>query len=525
MAKAILDREAELGRRLPVLRTEMGLGASGIPHLGSLSDAVRAHAVRLALQDLSGREAEMIAYADDMDGLRSVPAGLPGELADWIGHPVCRIPDPWRCHDSFGEHVEALLLEAMDACGLEYRFIPAHRAYKEGLLVEQIRAILSRADEVGRIVADTTGSGKYLEALPYFAVCEECGRIYTTRAYAFDPKTDRVAYRCEGAEIKGRRLEGCGHEGEADIRTDDGKLAWVAGEFAARWAALKICFEAYGKDIEVSVWSNDRICREILGFEPPYHVRYELFLDKHGRKLSKSRGNVLTPQLWLKYGPPQSLMLLMLKRFVGTRKVDISDVPKYVDELDRLEQIYFGLKDVEDEFEKAKLRGLYEYAWNLRPPKEPMGVYVPYNLLAYLASVAPEGSEEEYVLSCLRAYGYLAKGQPAPERLIQKVRYAIRWARDFGVQAVEREAVRMEFSEAERKAVLALADFLSVERPGEEVQNAIFEIARAHGIRPADFFRLLYQILLGMPRGPRLGPYVARVGCLKVAELLRKAVA
>ena len=131
MAKAILDREDELGRRLPVLRTEMGLGASGIPHLGSLSDAVRAHAVRLALQDLSGREAEMIAYADDMDGLRSVPAGLPGELADWIGHPVCRIPDPWRCHDSFGEHVEALLLEAMDACGLEYRFIPAHRAYKE----------------------------------------------------------------------------------------------------------------------------------------------------------------------------------------------------------------------------------------------------------------------------------------------------------------------------------------------------------------------------------------------------------
>ncbi len=523
LAKDILDREAALGRELPVLRTEMGFGASGIPHIGSFSDAARAYAVKLALEGLSGRRAEMVAYADDMDGLRAVPLGVPGELEKWLAHPVCRIPDPWRCHESFAEHVEALLIEAMDACELEYRFIPAREAYGRGLLVEQIEAILTHAPQVGRIVADTTGSEKYLEALPYFAICEECGRIYTTRAYAFDPKTGRVAYRCEGADVKGRWLEGCGHEGEASIRRDEGKLAWVAGEFAARWAALQVCFEAYGKDIEASVRSNDRICREVLGFEPPYHVRYELFLDKSGRKMSKSKGNVLTPQLWLKYGPPQSLMLLMLKRFVGARRVDITDVPRYTDELDRLEQVYFGLLEVEDELERAKLRGLYEYVWLLRPPREPTGVYVPYNLLAYLASVAPEGSEEEYVLSCLRAYGLLRKGQPVPERLLQKVRYAIRWARDFGVQAVEREAVRVEMSEAERKAVLALADFLSAERPGEEVQNAIFEIARAHGLKPPGFFRLLYTILLGMPRGPRLGPYIARVGCGRVAEVLRRA--
>ena len=188
------------------------------------------------------------------------------------------------------------------------------------------------------------------------------------------------------------------------------------------------------------------------------------------------------------------------------------------------QQIYCGLREVEDEFERAKLRGLYAYVWNLRPPKEPTGVYVPYNLLAYLASVAPEGSEEEYVLSCLRAYGYLRKGQPAPERLAQKIRYAIRWAKDFGIQVVEREIERVEMTETEREAVLALADFLREERQGQEVQNAIFEIARSHGLKPADFFKLLYRILLGMPRGPRLGPYIARVGCRKVAELLKTAV-
>jgi len=381
VAKEVVEREEELGRRLDVLRTEMGIGASGLPHIGSFSDAARAHAVKLALEDM-GYKSEMIAYADDMDGLRSVPLGLPGELERYIGQPVCRIPDPWRCHESFGEHVEHLLLDAMDACGLEYRFIPGHEAYRRGLLVEQIEAILANAGRIGQIVADTTGSEKYLEALPYFAICENCGRIYTTRAYAFDPRTNRVFYRCEGAEIKGRWLGGCGNEGEVDYRRDNGKLAWVGGEFAARWAALKICFEAYGKDIEASVRANDRICREILGFEPPYHVRYELFLDKSGRKISKSVGNVLTPQLWLRYGPPQSLLLLMLKRFVGTRRIGISDIPRYVDELDHLEQVYFGLKEVGDEMDRAKLRGLYEYVWHLRPPEEPMGIYVPYGLLA-----------------------------------------------------------------------------------------------------------------------------------------------
>ena len=522
VAKEIIEREERLGRKLDVLRAEMGIGASGIPHLGSFSDAARAHAVKLALEDLSGRRAEMIAFADDMDGLRSVPLGMPRELKEWIGHPVCRIPDPWSCHESFADHVEHMLMEAMDACGLEYTFVSGHEAYRRGLLAPQIRTILTRAEQVGRIVSEVTGSEKYLEALPYFAICEECGRIYTTRAYAFDPRTDRVAYRCEGAEIKGRWLEGCGHEGEASIRRDDGKLAWVAGEFAARWAALKISFEAYGKDIEASVISNDRICREVLGFEPPYHVRYELFLDKSGRKMSKSVGNILTPQLWLKYGPPQSLLLLMLKRFVGARKVDITDVPRYTDELDKLEQVYFGLIEVRDEFERAKLRGLYEYVWHLRPPKRPMGVYVPYNLLAYLALIAPRGSEEEYIISSLRAYGLLSKGQPVPDRLLEKIRYAIRWSRDFGAQLVEKEE-RVELSGAEKEAVLELADFLSTERAGEEVQNAIFEIARTHGLKPADFFRLLYTILLGMPRGPRLGPYIARVGCRRVAEALRKA--
>ena len=517
VAWEVVQREERLGRKVDVYRTEMGIGASGIPHLGSLGDAVRAHAVKLALEDM-GYKAEMIAYSDDMDGLRRVPAGLPEWLEEHLGKPVSHIPDPWKCHESYGEHMGSLLLEAMDACGLEYKFMSAKDVYRRGVLREQIERILANASVVGGIVRDVTGSEKYLHALPYFAICENCGRIYTTTVYEFLPDERKVLYRCEGMEVKGRWLEGCGHEGEADYTRGEGKLSWVAGEFAARWAALRINFEAYGKDIADSVRTNDRICLEVLGYHPPYHVRYEMFLDKSGRKISKSRGNVLTPQLWLRYGPPQTLLLLMLKRFVGTRRLDIMDVPRYVDELDALEDVYFGRRRVGDEMEAAKLRGLYEYVWNLNPPKEP-GIHVPYNLLTYLIKAAPKGKEFEFVIEKLRAYGYL-KGEEVPERLKERIQYAMNWVRDFA----EISEAKVELNQKEREAIKELIQFLKEERTADEVQTAIFQIARKHEIKPGSFFRKLYQILLGMPHGPRLGPYMVAMGLENVAHALSRAV-
>ena len=188
----------------------------------------------------------------------------------------------------------------------------------KALLLNEIRTILANAKKVGEIVKEEVGQERYTEVLPYFPICENCGRIYTTKAHKFEPKTDKVLYKCEGLEIRGKLIEGCGHQGEADITKGEGKLTWKS-EFAARWKALDIRFEAYGKDIADSVRINDRICREVLCFEPPSHAKYEMFLDKGGKKISKSAGNVFTPQVWFQYGSPQSLLLLMLKRFVGTR--------------------------------------------------------------------------------------------------------------------------------------------------------------------------------------------------------------
>ncbi len=520
MAAKIIEREKKLGRNLNLLRTEMGVGASGFPHIGSFADGARAYAVTLALREM-GYNSELIAFADDKDGLRKVPAGLPKWLEKYLGYPVTDIPDPYKCHGSFGEHMSSLLCEAFDKAGIEYKFMSGAEVYRRGLLVKEIEKILANAKKVGEIIREEVGQEKYTEVLPYFAVCENCGRIYTTRVYDFLPKENKVLYVCEGMEVKGRWLEGCGYRGEANYAKGEGKLSWK-GEFAARWKALDIRFEAYGKDIADSVKVNDRICREILHHEPPLHAKYEMFLDKSGRKISKSAGNVFTPQVWFRYGSPQSLLLLTLKRFVGTRKLDVTDIPLYMDELDRLEDIYFGRIKVEDEMEKAKLKGLYMYCWLMKPPEKPR-IHVPYNLLVYLVKVAPKGREYEFVLEKLKQYRYLKGDAEKSEDLKRRIEYALNWVRDFGEEIRE---VKIKLKENERKAIKRFIEFLGSEdaSTAEKIQNAVFQIARENNVHYVELFKTIYMILLGAPRGPRLGPYIIAMGRRNVIEALERAL-
>ena len=518
VAARIIERERKLGRSLDMIRTEMGVGASGFPHIGSFADGARAYAVTSAIRE-QGYNSELIAFSDDKDGLRKVPAGLPKWLEKYLGYPVTDIPDPFKCHESFGHHMSALLREAYDKCGIEYRFMSAKEVYERGMLNREIEEILANAKKVGEIVKEEVGQEKYLEVLPYFAVCENCGRIYTTRAYEFLPKERKVLYVCEGMEVKGKWLEGCGHRGEADYTKGEGKLSWK-GEFAARWKALDIRFEAYGKDIADSVRVNDRICQEILGFPPPMHARYEMFLDKSGRKISKSTGNVFTPQVWLRYGSPQSLLLLTLKRFVGTRTLDVTDIPQYMMEFDELEDIYFGRKKIADEKEKAKLTGLYKYCWHLKPPKKP-SIHVPYNLLVYLAKIAPKGKEKEFIIEKLRDYRYLGRNEEPTEDLLKRIEYAQNWATDYEKE-IKETTVRL--SEKEKKAINELIEFLKTEDSAEKIQNAIFQIARKHEIKPSNFFKVLYLILLGTQKGPRLGPYMVAMGRENVIQALKRAL-
>ena len=355
LAFELLEREKKIGRSTELLRVESGLGASGIRHIGSLGDAVRAYGVKLALENF-GYKSELVAYSDDLDGLRKIPEGFPDSLKEHLAKPVSLIPDPFDCHDSYGMHMSSLLLDGLDKLEIKYEFRRALDTYKKGLLKEQIHVILVNSTKIGQKISELVGQEKFQKFLPYFPVCSNCDRLYTAEAYEYLESEKKVKYNCKDADIAGQKIKGCGHQGEADIAKDLGKLAWKV-EFAARWHAFDVRFEAYGKDIMDSVKINDWVSDEILKFPHPHHVKYEMFLDKSGKKISKSLGNVMTSQKWLKYGMPKSILLLLYKRITGARELGFDDVPSLMNECDELEKIFFGKIKVENEAKLVKSKG------------------------------------------------------------------------------------------------------------------------------------------------------------------------
>jgi len=509
LAYELVEREKDLGRNLSMIKVESGLGASGIPHIGSLGDAVRAYGVKLALENL-GYKSELIAYSDDMDGLRKIPEGFPDWLKEHIAKPVSFIPDPFGCHDSYGLHMSSLLLDGLDKLGIKYKFQRGVDTYKNGLLKDQIHTILTNSKKIGEKITELVGQEKYQEALPYFPVCSNCGRLYTAEAYEYLPDERKIKYRCHETTIGSKILAGCGHDGIADITKDLGKLAWKV-EFAARWQAFDVRFEAYGKDIMDSVKVNDWVADEILKFPHPHHVKYEMFLDKGGKKISKSLGNVVTSQAWLKYGTPKSILLLLYKRITGTREVGFEDIPALMDEYNELENIYFGKIKLDNETKTIRTKGLYEYVNLLDTPKNP-GPYVNYRLLVQLCTIFRE-NRSQHVIKKLIEYGTIKESSSEMDRLIS---LAGNYADDFDKPS----KVEIQLDETTKKAIKNLVDALTADDEPSDLQNSIYQIAKNVGLQPKDFFKTLYQIILASDRGPKIGPFIIDIGRKKIAHTL-----
>jgi lysyl-tRNA synthetase class 1 len=522
VADTLIKRERKLGRSIDLIRVESGLGASGIPHIGSMADAVRAYGIALALQNF-GFKSELIAYSDDMDGLRKIPQGLPFWLQDHLAKPVSSIPDPFgSCHSSYGIHMSSLLLEGLDKAGIKYRFQSGREAYKQGILVKQIDTILKNSTKLGQKIAEFVGQDKYTEVIPYFPVCQNCGRLYTAVAQQYLPEQKRVAYICQDTTIGKIPTRGCGNKGEADITKGEGKLAWKV-EFAARWQALDIRFEAYGKDIMDSVRVNDWISDEVLSYHHPLHVRYEMFLDKSRKKISKSAGNVLTPQMWLRYGTPESILLLLFKRITGTRHVGLDDVPALMDEYDHYEDVYFG-KIKEDNLAKVtKIKGVYEYINKLNPPREP-GPHVPYQFIVQQASIFPPNSDrDEKVFNRLLKYGLVKE---KTDSIMRKVRLASNWADD---NMAKDQKFQVLLSDSHLQAVKELIETINqfsglsdTADNAKNLQSKVFDIARANDIDTKEFFTLLYRMFVNADRGPRMGNYLLDLGIDRARSILER---
>jgi lysyl-tRNA synthetase, class I len=521
VASLVLARERSLGRSLDFIKVESGIGASGIPHIGSLGDAVRANGIAMSLKSM-GYKSKLIAYSDDMDGLRKIPAGLPEWLNKYIAKPVSRIPDPFGdCHGSYGSHMSGLLLEALNSLGVDYEFRSASDVYEKGILSAQIHEILSNNSILGPKIAELVGQEKYKEALPFFPVCDSCGRLYVAKAENYLSEERKVSYICERTRLGNTELTGCGYSGEVSINSGKGKLAWKV-EFAARWNALDIRFEAYGKDIMDSVRVNDWVSNSILGYPHPLHVKYEMFLDKGGKKISKSAGNVFTPQKWLRYGTPESLLLLLFKRISGTRQVSVEDIPLLIDEYDSFEDVFFG-KTKLDNYEKlSRMKGIYEYVNHLNPPKSPPE-HVPYRIIAQQASLFSGKDRVKKIYERLVKYRMVTLESP---ELVEKIQLACNWADDY---LVSDEIFEIPLARDEKIAIMDLVKELesySGRDPSPELQtdlqNMIYITARRNKLDPRKFFKLMYRLLINSESGPKLGNYIVDLGVERVRGILIK---
>ncbi|MBI2076277.1 MAG: lysine--tRNA ligase [Candidatus Aenigmarchaeota archaeon] len=516
-AKEVAER---FGGRTKKLRTEMGLGASGIPHVGSLGDGVRSYVVSIALKGL-GEKSEFIAFSDDRDGLRKIPAGMPDSLEKDVGKPVSMIDDPFGCHKSYAYHISSLLIRAFRMVDVKFRLKRANEEYAKGTLDKEITEILSKWQQAGEIIKRVTGQDKYLTQLPFLPICKNCGRIYTTRAYKF--VDGKILYKCD-LEFVGKNsstgkeivIKGCGIESEAGIR--DGKLVWKV-EFAARWRALKINYEAYGKDILDSVRCNDAICKEILNYEPPLHSFYEMFTERNGKKISKSAGNIFTPERWLRYASPASLRLLFLKRLGTSRVVDPDAIPAYMDEVDELARVYSGKVKVGNEKELEHMKRLHEYV-NFLKPKEPTAM-VQYGMLTTLFRIA---KNKKIIVDMLKRTGHMPKevGKNDETEIKKRIKYAENWVRD----TIPEEKIEYALSESQKRSLVQLAaELKSKTFTEEELSSRLFEIAKENNLQPREFFEAAYVVLLNNRLGPRLAQFIIALGQKKVAKMLDRLTA
>jgi lysyl-tRNA synthetase class 1 len=537
VAFTIIEREKKLGRPCEIINVESGLGASGIPHIGSMGDAVRAFGISLALKNM-GYKSELIAFSDDFDGLRKVPYGLPQWLNEYLCKPVSTIPDPFgKCHRSYGAHMSSLLLEGLDRVGLNYKFKSGTEVYKSGILSDQIHKILINSKIIGDEISKSTGQQKYIKFLPFFPICQQCGRLYVASAtdYFADDKT--IAYSCIGNTIGKKRIDGCGHQGEIKINSGDGKLAWKV-EFAARWQAFDIRFEAFGKDIMDSVRINDWVASEILGFHHPLHIKYEMFLDKGGKKISKSAGNVLTPQMWFQYGTPESLLLLLYKRISGTRHVGIDDIPILMDEYDLYEDIYFNKIKEKNINKSKKIKGIYEYVNNLNPSKV-LPIHIPYRILIQQSELFMNqkvNNPIEKIYERLKKYGFIRE---ETTEITKKIRLSMEWAKEFKENDIQdKSKITLHLEDKQKKAIDEIliqlkiiakdqensAILINPEEQSQEIQTLIFSKSKENHIEPKDFFKLFYKILINTERGPKLGNYIVDLGIKNVINKIEKEI-
>jgi len=500
---------------------------SGVPHVGHANEIIRGYYVAEVLRE-RGHEVRQVFVSDDRDGLRKLPRLLAD--ADWnlvelgdvdagalgrnLGVPYTDVPDPFGdCHASYGDHFTALLAESAEMAGVPLEVLSISDHYEDGSFDGVVREVLAERDRAREVLAEFQ-DGVDEHYVPFMARCSECGRL-TTAITAVDLEAGTVEYECAGMEAGGQHIDGCGHHGTATFR--EGKLPWRF-EWPAGWKVLGVDFEPFGKDHAEGSWpSGERIAREVFEIEPPVPMTYEWF-TLNGEALSSSSGNVVTIPELLELVEPEVLRYFFAKPPGKQRDLDLSRIDLLVDEFDRFEGVYFGEVEAEERERRFAER---VYPFVVEDVREER-VRFPYTFAAVLGMTDDADLREAMALR----EGHVNEETPgwAVEAAMERVERAHRWAErmdneyNYRLQ-VERPDVDVE---PELAAALAeLADLVVELDDGEVLQGEIYETAKRHDVETGELFSAGYELFLGQPRGPRLGPFLAALDEEFVTRRLR----
>ncbi len=499
-AAKVADRLVQ--SRKPEALFETGYGPSGLPHIGTFGEVARTTWVRRAFERMSGLPSRLIAFSDDMDGLRKVPDNVPNRemLAQHLGRSLTAIPDPFGTHDSFGAHNNARLRAFLDTFGFEYEFASSTAYYRGGRFDAALLRMAELHEAVRGVILPTLGPERRATYSPFLPIHPDTGVVMQVPMEEVRPAEDLLVWTDpETGRRHGTRITG-GHA----------KAQWKA-DWALRWYALGVDYEMSGKDLIDSVKLSSAICR-VLGAAPPATFTYELFLDEHGQKISKSKGNGLTIEEWLRYAPPETLAQFMYQAPGRAKRLHFDVIPRAADEyLANLEKLRTAPDPANPAFH------LHDGA------SQDPGSPISFAMLLNLASVV--NAEEPGILwGFIRRYAPDVTPQSHP-MLARLAEGAVSYYRDF-------VAPRKHYRAPTATERAALEDLLHVLRAldaasdAEMIQNAVFEIGKRHPFANLrDWFGCLYQVLLGQQEGPRFGGFVALYGIPGTIGLVESALA
>jgi lysyl-tRNA synthetase class 1 len=457
-----------------------GISTSGHIHIGNLREVLVGEAVANALR-ARGQEVRFIFHADTIDPLRKIAPGVPEEFEEYIGHSLSRIPDPEGCHISYAEHFLAPFEEALEAMEMEIEVLRSHELYESGVYTRVTREALEHKEKLREILQEVTGRQMPERWSPYLPR-DASGRLTGHEILEHVPDEHKVVFANED-----------GFEEDADYSRGEGKLGWRV-ELAARWKALGVTFEPFGKDHTSrggSTDTADRMAPEVFHYPVPGRYEYEWIGIKGRGDMSSSRGIVLLPKDLLEIMPPDALRLMVLGRDPARRSdLELGEgFPRYMDE--------------------------YRASVEERP--------VPFTHLVTVAQTV--GGDVAAAAEMLRRGGYEEAARDR-EKLARDLAYARNWGEEWAPEPMRLRVLSQDEAkeaardlDAEQRAYLAaVAEALSPGVDGETVQDLLYSRAVEQGLKPKRAFAAVYTVLLGKKSGPKAGHFIARLPVEMVRE-------